>query len=165
MKNTLKIANILSWFNLFFWGVPLLINLLKALTSFNPVVLGALVLFASIPLHSYAALQLHKSIRKPEVKLSHNTPAGIRFVGMIALFFGIIFLLYGIALLRNAPELLSLFKEQMPDYKEFDSMMTVPNLRRIGAVVLVLGFVTIINVILNLRLLRWYYLVRQSDVS
>jgi hypothetical protein len=165
MKNTLKVANILSWFNLFFWGVPLLINLLKALTSFNPLVLGLLVLFASIPLHSYAALQLHKSIRKPEVKLSHNTPAGIRFVGLIALFFGIIFLLYGIALLRNAPELLSLFKEQMPDYKEFDAMMTVPNLRRIGAVVLVLGFVTIINVILNLRLLRWYYLVRQSDVS
>lgn len=165
MKNTLKVANILSWFNLFFWGVPLLINLFKALSSLNPVILGALVLFGSIPLHSYAALQLHKSIRKPEVKLSHNTPAGIRFVGLIALFFGFFFLLCGTVFIRSAPTLLNLFKEQMTDFKDAYSGMTVSDLRRVGFIVLGLGLIAIINVILNLRLLRWYYLVRQSDVS
>ncbi|HLZ87390.1 MAG TPA: hypothetical protein VKQ52_09120, partial [Puia sp.] len=117
MKKSLKVAHILSWFNLFFWGIPLVINLLNTLLAFNPLILGAVVLFCSIPLHSYAALQLHKSIRRPEVKLSHNTPAGIRFVGLIALFFGFFFLVTGMAVARNTSMLLDMLREQGP-YKD-----------------------------------------------
>lgn len=43
--------------------------------------------------------------------------------------------------------------------------MTLANLRKIGIGMLVLGLCVGVNVVLNLRLLRWYYLVRQSDVS
>jgi hypothetical protein len=123
-----------------------------------------LVLVASIPLQSYAALQLHKSIRRPEIKLSHNTPVGIRFVGVVALLFGFLFLLSGMAMAKNAPEMLSALREQ-PFMKEMYAGITVEMLRRYGILAAVLGLITIVNVILNMRLLRWYYLVHQSDAS
>jgi hypothetical protein len=43
--------------------------------------------------------------------------------------------------------------------------MTLQLLRQLGSLCLVLGLVSAVNVILNLRLLRWYYLVHQSDAS
>jgi hypothetical protein len=112
MKKSLKVANILSWFSLFYWGVPLVMYILRSLSAFNPAVIAMAVILGSIPLHSYAALQLHKSIRRPEIKLSHNTPAGIRFVGLIALCIGVILVLFGLIVLSYAPQLVQVFKEQ-----------------------------------------------------
>ena len=163
MKTTLKIANALSWFNLFFWGIPILIDILRALSTMNIPMLGLEVLICSIPLQSYAALQLHKSIRHPQIKLSHNTPAGLRFVGFIALCFGGLFIFLGLGVLLYAPELLKIMLQQKVDFGL--GPMTLTLMRELGGSFLVLGLAAAINVVLNLRLLRWYYLVHQSDVS
>jgi hypothetical protein len=164
MKTAMRIASVLSWINLLFWGLNVGSALLGSLASFNPLILVMLVLVASIPLHSYAALQLHKSIRRPEIKLSHNTPAGIRFVGIVALLFGFLFFLCGLSMFKNAPEMLSALREQ-GFMKEMYAAITVEMLRRYGILAGMLGLITIVNVILNMRLLRWYYLVHQSDAS
>ena len=166
MKGTLRVANVLSWFNLFYWGIPLAMGILSTLTSFNAAVLVAFVLLCCIPLHAYAALQLHKSIRIPTIKLSHNTPAGIRFVGLVALLFGALMILFGIGLLRYAPEVFKMLQEQKADFESTGmGTLTVAKLRQIGVGCLVPGLIAAVNVILNLRLLRWYYLVHQSDAS
>jgi hypothetical protein len=165
MKKVLKAAQILTWFNLIFWGFPILMEVLTALAMLNFALLGGLMLAASVPLNSYAALQLHRSIRQPSVKLSHQTPVGIRFVGIVALFFGTLFVVYGIAIIQNAQQVLEMVREQLAGYKEISESMTVGLLKRIGFFALVLGITAIANVVLNMRLLRWYYLVKQSDVS
>ncbi|HEY1214512.1 MAG TPA: hypothetical protein VGE93_12835 [Bryobacteraceae bacterium] len=166
MKGALRAANVLSWFNLFYWGIPLAMGLLSSLSAFNPLVLVVFVLLCCIPLHAYAALQLHKSIRRPEIKLSHQTPAGIRFVGLIAMLFGVLMILFGVGLLRYAPDVLKMLQEQKADFESTGmGTMTVAKLRQIGIGCLVPGSITVVNVILNLRLLRWYYLVHQSDAS
>lgn len=164
MKRALRVANVLSWINLLLWGVNIASALINSLTAFNPLMLVVFVLLASIPLHSYAALQLHKSIRRPEHKLSHQTPSGIRFVGLIAMLFGFIFFLCGIVLVKDAGSVLSSAKE-FGFMQDLYSQLTVADIRRSGVVALVLGLIIIVNVILNLRLLRWYYLVHQSDAS
>jgi hypothetical protein len=164
MKRSLKIASVLSWINLVFWGLNVGSALLSSFSGFNPLILVSIVLLASIPLHSYAALQLHKSIRKPEIKLSHQTPVGIRFVGLVAMLFGFFFVLGGLLMARNGAEMLNTLREQ-GFMKEMYAQMTADMIRQWGIVMLVLGAVVIVNVVLNLRLLRWYYLVHQSDAS
>jgi hypothetical protein len=102
MKMTLKVATILTWFNLIFWGFITGLLLLGALSAmFLPGLLIA-VLMSAIPLNCYAALKLHKSIRNPLIPLSQQTPMGIRFVGFIALFFGVNSIGDGFALIKNA---------------------------------------------------------------
>jgi hypothetical protein len=164
MRRTLRAAGILSWINLLFWGWNVALTLLGSVASFNPAILVMAVLLASIPLHAYASLQLHKSIRKPEIKLSHQTPSGIRFVGLVALLFGFFFILGGMVMMKDAPAMLAALRQQ-GFMKELYDRITAAEIRRYGVIVLVLGLITIVNVILNLRLLRWYYLVHQSDAS
>jgi hypothetical protein len=166
MKKAQIIGRALAWFNLIIWGIPLVSSLLSALATFNPLVLVMLVLFAAIPLQSYAALQLQKSLRHPEIKLSQQTPAGIRFVGMIALFIGFFVVLCGALVLQDAKEWLPRLKDQMAELKQGDaSTITVGYLQGMGGMMLFLGLTVIVSVMIHLRLLRWYYLVRQSDVS
>jgi uncharacterized membrane protein len=162
MKTTLRVASVLSWINLIFWGLNVASALLSSLAGLNPVMLVMIVLVASIPLHSYAAIQLHKCIRRPEIKLSHQTPVGIRFVGLVALLWGFLFLLAGMFMAKNAPELLAAVKEQGFMHELYKDM-TADMIRRYGLVFVVLGLAVVVNVVLNLRLLRWYYLVHQSD--
>jgi hypothetical protein len=160
MKSTQVIARILAWFNLVFWGIGLVNGL------FNPVVpIAVMVVLASIPLNSFAALQLHKSIRNPEVKLSHQTPVGIRFVGIIALLIGICFAGVGLLLAQFAKEMLPAWLEQSAAMKDPPPVNTVGGLQVTGISIAALGFAIIFGVVLNMRLLRWYYLVKQSDVS
>jgi hypothetical protein len=170
MKMTLKAASILTWFNMIFWGFITGIMLLAALSAINMPILLATVLLSAIPLNSFAALKLHQSIRRPTLSLSSQTPVGIRFVGFIALFFGIICLGDGFVLLSNTKEILDVFKAQMsqapqmaqvPGFKSF----TVSEFRWGGVLMLILGLSIVVNMVLNLRLLRWYYLVRKSDAA
>ena len=166
MKKLQIIGRILAWFNLIIWGIPLVSSLLGMLAAFNSSMLVRLVLFAAIPLQSYAALQLQKSLRHPELKLSQQTPAGIRFVGIIALFIGILVVLAGVLLLQDAKDVLPGLKDQMAGYNMGDtSALTVDNLKAMGGLMLFLGLTVIASVMIHLRLLRWYYLVKQSDVS
>jgi hypothetical protein len=167
MKTAQTVGRALAVINLVIWSILLAGPLLSALVSFNTLVLVMLVLFAAIPLHSYAALQLQKSLRHPEVKLNQQAPVGIRFVGLIALFIGFFISLCGGLLCRGANEWLPLMKEQMVSFnKQQDvSMLTVGYLQAMGAFLLIAGIMAVANVLIHLRLLRWYYLVKQSDVS
>jgi hypothetical protein len=167
MKTAQNVGRILAVFNLIIWGILLAGPLLGALVSFNALVLVMLVLFAAMPLHSYAALQLQKSLRHPEIKLNQQTPVGIRFVGLIALFIGFFMALCGFLVLKDAREWLPLMKEQMASLnKQQDlSMITVGYLQGMGGFLLIAGLMAIASVLLHLRLLRWYFLVKQSDVS
>jgi len=171
MKTMLKTASVLTWFNIIFWGLIDSLLLLSSLSSFNMLILAGAVLFSAIPLNCYAALKLHTSIRRPNVPLSHQTPVGIRFVGFIALFFGISWVADGVGLLKNAKEFLGVIKDQLSQTpqiaKEFPQVNNIGegDVHNAGVVALILGLCVVVNVVLNLRLLRWYYLVGKSDVS
>jgi hypothetical protein len=166
MKTVLKIATILTWFNLVFWGLLIALLALAALAVHAAPMIVALILISAIPLNCYASLQLQKSIRQPAIRLSSQTPTGIRLVGFVALFFAISFVVNGATLVGNAGTAVKLFKEEMAQLKGADlSSITATNIRRGAGAVIFLGLCIGVNVILNLRLLRWYYLVRQSDVS
>ena len=169
MKKVLTIATVLTWFNLIVWGIFIAGSLLSS------VVLGVYGLVSAfficaIPLNCYAALKLHKSIRHPNIKLSHQTPVGIRFVGFVALFFGIMFITNAIAILQSPSVALEFSKEltqATPTHIQGmdKTALTVAQVRMVGGTVLFMGLAVVVNVVLNMRLLRWYYLVHQSDAS
>lgn len=167
MKTALKIASILTWFNLLWWSLNLL-SALPGMLAYGGPMLVLIIFFISIPLSSYAGLQLHKSIRRPDVKLSSNTPVGIRFVGLAAGVCGFIFILIGGTFLLYAKDIISIAKENMAGVGKDDmkQLFTTPySIRMIGGYCLFLGICASLNSMLNIRLLRWYYLVHQSDVS
>jgi len=162
MKTALKTASILSWFNLIWWSVNL-IGTLPTVGRMGSFMIVALVVIASIPLNAYASLQLHKSIRHPSIKLSSQTPVGIRFVGLVAEIIGFILLLAGLVVLLNPQQLLIAIKDsQDPAFS--GQLGTTKAVRLMGGFFMFLGLTVCVNVILNFRLLRWYYLVNQSDI-
>ena len=165
MKKTLSIARILTWFNLIFWGGLLGLSSLSALAIHLYATLVGVFLLCAIPLHSYAALQLHKAIRFPSVKLSHHTPVGIRFVGLVALFLGIFMVGNAYVILTDPKPLLQIMRDSMPDPKRFSDAQLLGMMHLLGIVAVVVGLIAVVNVLLNTRLLRWYYLVKRSDVS
>jgi hypothetical protein len=171
MRTTLKVATILTWFNLIFWGLINGLLLLGALSAMFLPGLAIAVLMSAIPLNCYAALKLHKSIRNPGIPLSQQTPMGIRFVGFIALFFGINSIGEGFALIKDAREFLDFIKDyytkQAPDITQMPAFksMGVADVRAAGVICLILGLCMAVNVVLNLRLLRWYLLLRKNDAS
>lgn len=162
MKTALKVASILSWFNLIWWGVNL-ISTLPNVGKMGSFMIVAIVVIASIPLNAYASLQLHKSIRHPSVKLNSQTPVGIRFVGLVAEIIGILLLLAGIVVLLNPQQILTAIKGSQ-DQAFADQLGTTKAVKLIGGLFAVLGLSVCVSVILNFRLLRWYYLVNQSDI-
>src|SRR5262249_51515427 len=122
------------------------------------------ILFGAIPLNCYAALQLHKSIRQPAVKLSHQTPAGIRFVGFVAMFFGILTVSDAVTALVHPAQLTESFQQIYSNSNVKDTPAISPAMaRNVSIVLLLLGLSVVVNVQLNFRLLRWYYLVHKSD--
>lgn len=163
MKTSLKIATVLTWFNLLWWGLNLISGLPRAFALGMPM-LAVFVILASIPLNCYAALQLHKSIRHPSVKLSSQVPVGIRFVGIAAQFCGFAFIVIGLLVLLYTAEILATSKDPGVAAESLKGFLTPRGLRFLGGFCLFLGLCIEVNVVLNFRLLRWYYLVRQSDV-
>jgi hypothetical protein len=74
MKTALKTATILSWINLIIGGILVLGGLFSMLMAPNVMLmLISVVLTGSIVLHSYATLQLRKSIINPDIPLSSQT--------------------------------------------------------------------------------------------
>jgi len=171
MKITLKVATILSWFNLIFWGLINGLLLLGALSTMNMPALLIAVLMSAIPLNCYAALKLHRSIRNPLIPLNQQTPMGIRFVGFIALFFGVNSIGDGFALIKNPREFLDFLKDfytkQAPEIAQMPAFKSIglADMRTAGVICLILGLCMAVNVVLNLRLLRWYLLLRKNDAS
>src|ERR1700683_1006145 len=170
MKTVLTIASVLTWFNLIFWGATIGFGVLGMLVMGQATIFAAgFVLFAPIPLNCFAALKLQTSIRHPNIPLSHQTPAGIRFVGLMALFFGFLLLFKGGAAFADPKPAMEVYK-QMIDQMPKPLPEGAPGLgmvfaRCLAVGMLALGLLVAVNVILNLRLLRWYYLVRKSDAS
>ena len=156
MRSALKISAVLSWINLIFWGLACLQCLLLGVTG-NPLFLLSGFIVSAVVLHSYAALRLHKSIRNPSVPLSSQTPSGIRFIGFVSLFISTLFIVFGIALIKNAHDVMPMLQAN-PQFKEFSEKQ----LRLSGVQALVLGLSVAVNVLINLRLLRWYYLSRDN---
>jgi hypothetical protein len=165
MKSTIQAARILTWFNLIVWGGLLGLMLLWGLAGGVTALIIAVFLFSAIPLHSYASLRLQRSIRFPQVKLSNQTPVGVRFIGFVALFFGICTMINAFVLLQDPKTAADSMKSAMVDTKGINQVDMISWLRGSAIFVMVMGLAVIINVVLNIRLLRWYYLVKQSDVS
>jgi uncharacterized membrane protein YccF (DUF307 family) len=156
MKTVLSISTVLSWINLVIGGLLTLLGLFTVLTARNFSMLIMPLFFSSIVLHSYAALQLRRSIVHPARRLSSNTPTGIRFIGAVALFFGIGAFANSIALLRNSQEYLKLIQPGLPEGVHFG----LRELKLTGIAALLGGFSIALNVMLNFRLLRWYYFMK-----
>src|ERR1700748_3049830 len=114
MKNELKVATFLSWFNMIVWGLVAVLGILGVILSGNLSYLVITFLTGVTVLHSYASLQLQKSIKNPAVPLSNQTPIGIRFMGFIALFFGVLYIGDGIGLLQSTPDMVKLLQPQLP---------------------------------------------------
>jgi hypothetical protein len=163
MKTVLKVSSVLTWFNLIVWGFIATMGILAAMMAGNMYVLLIAVLMSAVVLHSYAALKLHKSVRRSNVPLSDQTPVGIRFVGFIALFLGILYVVDGIGLLQNTQDIVKLTAPQLPP--EFKNVNLTKLFQGFAVFSLLAGLSISVNVFLNFRLLRWYYLVKQSDIS
>ncbi|MBS1597487.1 MAG: hypothetical protein JST75_04635 [Bacteroidetes bacterium] len=153
MKNIIRLTTILTWFNLVISGLVILYLLLAGIASgyFLSFVV-VIILPGTIVLHCYAALQLRKSIVRPDVPLSNQTPIGIRFVGFVVLIFGLLSLYNGITLLMHPDEIIKQIK-QMPDAKNLD----IAKFLRIGTYFgLIFSICLIANAVINFRLLKWY---------
>jgi|SRR6185503_7499083 hypothetical protein len=169
MNKILKIATVLSWINMIFWGFVCLVFLWGVLSSGASAMLIILIFPSAIVLHSYAAFQLQKSIKKPAVPLSSQTSGGIRFIGFIALFVGLMMLIQGIGTLTNPQAALKQWQDITKDLQSQTSTketVLTPTLFRvhlIGIFGLLIGLSVAINVNFNFRLLRWYHFLRNNS--
>lgn len=160
----MKASTILSWFNIIVWGFVAGILVLAALSVGNFAFLIFPFLIGFIILHSYASLQLLKSIKHPTIPLSRQTPVGIRFMGFVALFFGVLYIGDGIGLLQNTPDIAKMVEAQLPPQSR-DLHLDLVKILRGGAIFcLVTGICIAVNVFLGFRLLRWYLFLRDNDI-
>lgn len=164
MNTVLKISTVLTWIILVVFGFIVFLGILAGLVSGNMLLLIGSFLMASAILHSYACLKLHRSIRRSNVPLGDHTPVGIRFIGFVVLFFGICNVGNSIGILQNTGEIIKMMQPywQGPKISMADQTSL---LRGLAIFSLFLGLCMCVNVFLNFRLLRWYYLVKQSDIS
>lgn len=152
MKKFTTITGILSWINLIIGGLITLFGLIQALMGGGIVAVLQLLLIGSVVLHSYAALQLRKSIVYPDVPLDSKTPTGIRFIGFLALMLGVGCVFQGVQVIGNTKELIDQVElPEMPKEINVEQMF-----RGVGYFVLVFGLSVAVNVLLNISLLRWY---------
>ena len=153
MRTALKISHILSWINLIVGGILVLGGLLGMLSTPNAsILLVSVVLTGSIVLHSYAALQLRKSIVHPEMPLNKQTPTGVRFIGFMALFFAILNIGNAVVIIQNAAEVVK--QVELPFKPE--GIDLVAAIRGAGIFSLLFSIGIAVNVLLSIRLLKWY---------
>ncbi|MCO5237117.1 MAG: hypothetical protein M9933_12700 [Chitinophagaceae bacterium] len=153
MKTALKVSGILSWINLVIGGILVIGGLLSMLATPNvSIILVSVVLTGSIVLHSYATLQLRKSILHPEVPLSKQTPVGIRFIGFMALFFAILNIGNAVVIIQNAAEVIQ--QVELPFKPEGVNLVAAVKAAGIFSLLFSVGIA--VNVLLSIRLLRWY---------
>jgi hypothetical protein len=90
---------------------------------------------------------------------------GVRFIGYVALFFGLATMANAYFILQDPKTTLETMKASMADTKGITSAELMAVLKTVAVFIMLMGLSVVVNVILNMRLLRWYYLVKQSDVS
>ncbi|HEX5024973.1 MAG TPA: hypothetical protein VFV68_06860 [Agriterribacter sp.] len=160
MKTALKISTILSWINIVIGGILVIGGLMSMLVAPNAsIMLVSVVLTGAIVLHSYAALQLRKSIVHRDVPLSKQTPTGIRFIGFMALFFAILNIGNAVVIIQNAKEVLK--QVELPFKPEGVNMIAA--IRAGGIFSLLFSVGIAVNVLLSTRLLRWYLASQQEQ--
>jgi hypothetical protein len=160
MKRIVQITTVLSWFNLGIGGILVLAGLMMALASGQILSVGtSVVLVSSIILHSYAALKLRKSIIHPDIPLNRQTPTGIRFMGFVALFCSLMIAGNAFYILQNTRE----FADQVKLPPEAKNLNITGLLRGTAVFTLIFAVSILSNVILNLRLLRWYLALGYHD--
>jgi hypothetical protein len=160
MKKLLTLTGVLSWINIITGSLLVLGGFMFFILSPQIItILFVVILPGAVILHSYAAMQLRKSILYPSIPLSKQTPAGIRMMGFMALFFGIISLGNGVASLQHAPELAKQIKLPV----EAKNLNVVSVLRAAGVFTLIISSSIIVNIVLNFRLLRWYVFNSESE--
>jgi hypothetical protein len=156
MKKALAVSNILSWINLIISGGIVLCLLVTFFVYPAITVLLSVILIGSISLHSYAALQLRKSILYPAIPLSKQTPTGIRLMGYIALFFAVMSFTNGIYMLQQTKDLLS--QMQVPDQLKKINFTAI--IRAFGVFFMIFSLGITLNVILNIRFLKGYLMMQ-----
>jgi hypothetical protein len=156
MKRALAISNVLSWVNLIAGGILVFLALLLLLTMPIFPVLLSTVLIGCIVLHSYAALQLRKSILNPSLPLNKQTPVGIRIMGFMSLFFATMALMSSVLTLQNMDQILKQIQTQGSKEMSRDIMHRALLISSVFSLLFSLS--VIMNVGLNFRLLRWYNL-------
>ncbi|PVD53083.1 hypothetical protein DC498_06885 [Terrimonas sp.] len=153
MKTALKITNVLSWINIIIAGILVLGGLIGTLMSAGALtMLLSVVLTGSIVLHSYATLQLRKSILNPEIPLSNQTSGGLRMVGFVALFFAIMNIMSAVMIIQNAPEAA---KQITLPFKP-EGFDIVAAIKFTGIFSLLFSIGVAANVMLSFQLLRGY---------
>jgi len=155
MKKLLKTSLILSWVNLLS-GCLLILGGIMAflLTPDIFTIILAIFLPGAVILHSYATIQLRRSIINPGSPLNRQTPVGIRLMGFMALFFGIMSISNAILILQHTKETAKLIKLPV----QAKNMDIIPILRASGIFTLVVGISIVANIVLSFRLLKWYLL-------
>jgi hypothetical protein len=162
MKKVIAVSNILSWFNLIVSGALVLFALASLLFIYPGIqFLISAVLVGCITLHSYAALQLRKSILNAAMPLNKQTPVGIRMMGYMSLFFAIILFSQSVFMLQNIQEIIKQ-AQFPPQAKKIDMKGLVT---AIGIFMVIFSISVIVNVGLNLRLLKLYTITRNSEMK
>jgi hypothetical protein len=157
MKKVLQLSNILTWFNMIVASFIVMILVFSLITPGSPTlaVITMAVFIASVILHSYAAIQLRKSILQPQHALERNTPVGIKFIGYLVLLIGFLMIVNCISALQNSREILSSFK-MPPEAKNFN----IEKIFKGFAIFIgIFGITMVLNVLMNLRLLRAYQMI------
>jgi hypothetical protein len=156
MKKLIQVSAILSWFNLLVSGLFMALALLAGsfMMGFGNILL-VVVLMGSITLHSYAALQLRRSLLHPSIPLGRQTGTGIRFMGYISLFLAFMYGSSAFYMIQHSKEFID--QVQLPaEYKNFDLTGTF---KKSGIFMLIFSLSVLVNVIINFRLYRWYLIL------
>lgn len=156
MKRIVQLFTILSWINLIGASALVFMGLLGLLIGGNAGSFVSVMLTGSVVLHSYAALQLRRSIVYPNVPLDTRVPQGIFIVGFLALFFAISNMAYSFLIIRSAPETMQKITATLPEAYQKMKINFAPIFRLIGICLLVFTLSVITNIMLSFNLMRWY---------
>jgi uncharacterized membrane protein len=157
LKKVLQLSGVLTWINLIISAILVFFALASGLLMVGlAATITPIVMWGSVIVHSYAVLQLRKSLIHG-APLQQQTAIGIRFIGWVAIFIAVIWAATGMMAIQNAKEVAQQLTQQVqlpPEYKNIDMSNFA---RGIGAFFLFLSFCVITNVIINIRLLRLYH--------
>lgn len=162
MDKIVKTSGILSWINLVIGGILVAGGLLGMLAAADAMImLMSVVLTTSIVLHSYATIQLRKSIKDERVPLSSQTITGIRLVGFMALFFAILNIGNAVVIIQNAPEV---SKQAMENFLlKTQNIDLTAAIRGAGIFSLIFSTGIAVNVFLSIRMLRAYLASKEQQ--
>jgi hypothetical protein len=152
MKYSLIISSILSWVNIAIAGLFVVTALFSILFLQALPMFIVVIFFGCIVLHSYAAMQLNKSIRNPEIPLGSQTPTGLKLMGYFSMFLAILWFSAFTSVLQHPQDFIK--QVQMP--KEMANFDLASTIRGMSIFMIIFSLSILVNVILNLRMLRWY---------